>query len=111
MKPKHREQIIALSVAFSSFRTHYRGLSWDSFVCDFSFKGIEESIVSEGGKIVDLDEPKLTHIVLDKRDVSRRKELMKRTSKPKRRNLVLSDFVQACIEESSLLDEEGKLFL
>jgi hypothetical protein len=31
--------------------------------------------------VVDLAEPKLTHVVVDKRDVSRRSELMKRTSK------------------------------
>lgn len=46
-----------------------------------SFKDIEEAIVSNGGRIVDLDEPRLTHVVLDKRDISRRKELMHRTSK------------------------------
>lgn len=31
--------------------------------------------------MVDLDNPKLTHVVLDKRDTSRRKELIKLTSK------------------------------
>jgi hypothetical protein len=31
--------------------------------------------------VVDLAEAKLTHVVVDKRDVSRRLELMKRTSK------------------------------
>ena len=30
--------------------------------------------------MADLDDPKLTHVVLDKRDTSRRKELIKRTS-------------------------------
>jgi len=62
-------------------------------------------IEDNGGKIVDLDDGKLTHIVLDKRDDSRRRELMKRTSKPKHRNLVLSDFIEACIEENTLLNE------
>lgn len=83
-------------------------------------------IIENGGKIVDLDEPKLTHIVLDKRDDSRRLELMKRTAKsvyslplknnpymcchfrPKRRHLVISDFLQACLDEGTLLDEDGK---
>ena len=81
-------------------------------------------IEDNGGKIVDLDDGKLTHIVLDKRDDSRRRELMKRTSKyvdmhirflavlkricrPKHRNLVLSDFIEACIEENTLLNEAG----
>ncbi|THH05269.1 hypothetical protein EW145_g4922 [Phellinidium pouzarii] len=72
-----------------------------------SFNDVEDVIVTNGGRVVDLDEPKLTHVVLDKRDISRRKDLMKRTAKPKRRNLVLSDFVFACVDEFSLLDEEG----
>ncbi|KAH8116296.1 DNA ligase 4 [Phellopilus nigrolimitatus] len=72
-----------------------------------SFTDIEDAIVANGGRVVDLDEPKLTHIVIDKRDSSRRKELMKLTAKPKRRNLVLGDFIFACVEESSLLDESG----
>jgi len=71
------------------------------------FLDITDVIERNGGKIVDLDDPKLTHIVLDKRDVSRRKELMKRTSTPKRRNLVVSDYISACMEEGTLLDEDG----
>lgn len=46
-----------------------------------SLDEIAKKIVANGGKIVDLDEPKLTHIVLDKRDISRRTELVSRTSK------------------------------
>jgi DNA ligase-4 len=38
-------------------------------------------IQENGGKVVDLDEAKLTHIIIDKRDDSRRLELMKRTAK------------------------------
>ena len=38
-------------------------------------------ITDNGGKVVDLTDPKLTHVVVDKHDVSRRLELMKRTSK------------------------------
>jgi len=72
-----------------------------------SFADVEDLITANGGQIVDLDEPKLTHIVLDKRDTSRRKDLMKRTAKPKHRNLVLSDFIHACVDEETLLDEEG----
>ena len=85
-------------------------------------------ITSNGGRVAGLDEPKLTHIIVDKRDASRRQELMKRTSKyvaetqpshdphliftcavrPKRRHLVISEFITACLEESTLLDEDGK---
>ncbi|KAH9167381.1 ATP dependent DNA ligase domain-containing protein [Lactarius sanguifluus] len=71
-----------------------------------SLARIAKLIEDNGGKIVNLDDEKLTHIVLDKRDDSRRRELMKRTSKPKHRNLVLSDFIEACIEENTLLNED-----
>lgn len=46
-----------------------------------SLARIAKLIEDNGGKIVDLDDGKLTHIILDKRDDSRRRELMKRTSK------------------------------
>ncbi|KAI9453421.1 DNA ligase 4 [Lactarius psammicola] len=74
-----------------------------------SLTRIAKLIEDNGGKIVNLDDEKLTHVVLDKRDDSRRRELMKRTSKPKHRNLVLSDFIEACIEENTLLNEAGML--
>jgi len=82
-------------------RSKHTGLSTATFA------EVEEKIVANGGRIVDLGEPKLTHIVIDKRDDSRRREIMQRTSTPKRRNLVISDFIQACLEEGTLLDEEG----
>jgi DNA ligase-4 len=46
-----------------------------------SFAELAKTITENGGRIVDLDEPKLTHVVVDKRDDSRRQELIKRTSK------------------------------
>ncbi|KAJ7634099.1 DNA ligase IV [Mycena polygramma] len=73
---------------------------------DESFVDLAKVIVENGGKVVDLDEPKLTHVVIDKRDDSRRVELMKRTSKPKRRHLVITEFIQACLDEATLLDED-----
>jgi len=89
---------------------------------------VEALISSNGGRVAGLDEPRLTHIVVDRRDASRRLELMKRTSmyvvetqpfwdvhlifvcavRPKRRHLVISEFITACLEESTLLDEEGE---
>ena len=45
------------------------------------FTQLAKLIQENGGRVVDLDEPKLTHIIIDKRDVSRRQELIKRTSK------------------------------
>ncbi|KAF8347685.1 DNA ligase 4 [Amanita rubescens] len=71
-----------------------------------TFSDISKSIIANGGKIVDLDNPKLTHIVLDKRDDSRRISLMQYTSKPRRRHLVISDYIQACLDEGTLLDED-----
>ncbi|TFY80530.1 hypothetical protein EWM64_g3481 [Hericium alpestre] len=70
-----------------------------------SFDLLKQLITSNGGRVVELDDPKLTHVVLDKRDDSRRRELIARTSKPKRRNLVLADYIQACLDEETLLDE------
>ncbi|CAL1714652.1 unnamed protein product [Somion occarium] len=72
-----------------------------------SFDKIAQLITDNGGKVVDLFNPKLTHIVLDKRDISRRVDLMKKTSKPKRRNLVISDYIEACLDEGTLLDEDA----
>lgn len=71
-----------------------------------TFDQISRSIQENGGKIVALDDPKLTHVILDKRDDSRRLTLIQRTLRPKRRRLVISDYVTACLEEESLLDEE-----
>ncbi|RXW22137.1 hypothetical protein EST38_g3713 [Candolleomyces aberdarensis] len=71
-----------------------------------SFAQVAKLITENGGKIVDLDEPKLTHVVIDKRDGSRRLELMKRTSKPKRRQFVISEYIEACLDEGTLLDED-----
>jgi len=45
------------------------------------FLEVAKLITENGGRVVDLDEPKLTHVVIDKRDDSRRVELIKRTSK------------------------------
>ncbi|KAJ3559037.1 hypothetical protein NM688_g581 [Phlebia brevispora] len=71
-----------------------------------NFDEISRLITENGGRIVGLDEPKLTHIIVDKRDISRRVALIRRTSKPKRRHLVLSEFIHACLDEDTLLDED-----
>ena len=46
----------------------------------YSFTAIGALITENGGRVTDLGDPKLTHAVLDKRDDSRRRELMQRTS-------------------------------
>jgi DNA ligase-4 len=51
-----------------------------TFTKIISFERISNLIVDNGGRIAELDDAKLTHVVLDKRDDTRRRELMKRTS-------------------------------
>lgn len=46
----------------------------------YSFSEVLTKITGNGGKIVGLDEPKLTHVVVDKLDTTRRVKLMERTS-------------------------------
>lgn len=45
-----------------------------------SFAEIANTITENGGKIVDLDEPKLTHVIIDRLDATRRLKLIERTS-------------------------------
>jgi DNA ligase-4 len=62
-----------------------------------SLAQIAKLIEDNGGKIVSLDDEKLTHVVLDKRDDSRRRELTKRTSKYVRCALLFSGSTQTDI--------------
>jgi len=71
-----------------------------------NFAKLAQLISENGGRVVDLDEPRLTHVIVDKRDESRRLELIKRTAKPKRRHLVVSEYIRACLDEGTLLDED-----
>lgn len=47
---------------------------------DTSLLKVSQNIEENGGKIVDLNNPKLTHVVIDKRDMSRRIILMQLAS-------------------------------
>ncbi len=60
---------------------HVRLTSTDNNLLPLSFAQLSKLITDNGGKVVELAEPKLTHVVVDKRDMSRRLELMKRTKK------------------------------
>ena len=75
VKPKHEVAITSrlCMTLHRRFPLHSLGIS--------SFDSIAKLISDNGGRVVDLDEPKLTHVVLDKRDNSRRRELLTRTSK------------------------------
>lgn len=46
-----------------------------------SFTELSTKITENGGKIVDLGEPKLTHVIVDRLDATRRLKLIERTSK------------------------------
>ncbi|KAJ1304100.1 hypothetical protein OPQ81_008505 [Rhizoctonia solani] len=67
-----------------------------------------KDILVHGGAIASgLSDPRLTHLVLHELDKSRRLELIRRTSKPKRRHVVLTGFIGACVSEGTLLDEDA----
>ena len=51
-----------------------------SFNYTYSFAEVLNKITENGGKIAELDEPKLTHVVIDKLDATRRVKLIERTS-------------------------------
>jgi len=69
------------------------------------FRETARIITENGGQVVGLTDPKLTHIVLDKRDLSRQRELRKRTSQPRHRHLVFNEYVTASIESGTPEDE------
>lgn len=71
-----------------------------------NFAEVSSKITENGGKIVDLDEPKLTHVVVDRLDVTRRVKLIERTSRPKRRHLVITEWIRDSLDEGTLLNEE-----
>ncbi|CEL60205.1 DNA ligase 4 [Rhizoctonia solani AG-1 IB] len=67
-----------------------------------------KDILVHGGALASrLSDPRLTHLVLHELDKSRRIELTRRTSKPRRRYMVLTSFISACVSEGTLLDEDA----
>ncbi|CAE6418894.1 unnamed protein product, partial [Rhizoctonia solani] len=73
-----------------------------------SMERARKDILVHGGAIATgLSDPRLTHLVLHELDKSRRIELIRRTSKPKRRYVVLAGFISACVAEGTLLDEDA----
>lgn len=81
-----------------------------------------KSLRENGGIITsDLDDPKLTHIIVDDDDSGRYAELSRRTSqyihhcyhvpklisRPKRKHIVLPSWVEECLEEETLMSEDG----
>jgi DNA ligase-4 len=69
----------------------------------------EELLRKNGGAITSsITDPKLTHVVTDDEDSVRYAELMRKTSKPKRKHIVLPSWVDECIEEETLMNEDGE---
>ncbi|GAA5981421.1 hypothetical protein JCM10908_004104 [Rhodotorula pacifica] len=66
-------------------------------------KGFEEA----GGVATDqLDDPKLTHIIVSRLVPDRFKEMIRRTLEPRARRLVTTDWVDACLENEGAMDED-----
>ena len=83
VRSKHEKDIAKRSVIKRGI-VLFIGRGWTyGLTHDFllSLEEVAKLITENGGKVVGLDEPKLTHVILDRRDDSRRVELMKRTSK------------------------------
>ncbi|KIM34526.1 hypothetical protein M408DRAFT_325903 [Serendipita vermifera MAFF 305830] len=75
------------------------------------FSATTKLILTHGGKVTtDLSEPKLTHVVMDSEHLSRRKELMRLTEKPRRRRFVIREYIEYCLEPDvrTLADERGR---
>ncbi|KAK4686832.1 DNA ligase 4, partial [Tremellales sp. Uapishka_1] len=68
----------------------------------------EELLKGSGGRIVtSIDDPELTHIIQDDEDSARYAELVRRTVEPKRKHIVLPSWVVECVEEETLMNEDG----
>ncbi|GJN92108.1 hypothetical protein Rhopal_005137-T1 [Rhodotorula paludigena] len=69
-------------------------------------KAREAFVANHGTATDDLADPKLTHIIVTKLVPERYKELIKRTSEPRYRRLVTTEWIDASIEEEGLMDED-----
>ncbi|KAK8845565.1 hypothetical protein IAR55_006280 [Kwoniella newhampshirensis] len=68
----------------------------------------EKLLRENGGRIVtDINDKKLTHIIMDDEDSDRYAELVRSTAKPKRKHIVLPSWVIECVEEDTLMNEDA----
>ncbi|WWD08963.1 hypothetical protein V865_007078 [Kwoniella europaea PYCC6329] len=68
----------------------------------------EKLLRENGGKIVkDINDRKLTHIIMDDEDSGRYAEIVKTTALPKRKHIVLPSWVIECVDEETLMNEDG----
>lgn len=71
----------------------------------------EKLLKDNGGRLTtSISDPKLTHIIMDDEDSDRYAELTRKTSKPKRKHIVLPSWVDECLEEETLMNEDGKFW-
>ncbi|WVQ80875.1 hypothetical protein IAT38_002982 [Cryptococcus sp. DSM 104549] len=67
----------------------------------------EALLTNYGGRITtNVDDKKLTHIIMDNDDSTRYAELSRRTAKPKRKHIVTPSWVKSCVDEDTLMQED-----
>ncbi|WWC85821.1 uncharacterized protein L201_000688 [Kwoniella dendrophila CBS 6074] len=68
----------------------------------------EKLLMENGGKIVtNIKDKKLTHIIMDDEDSGRYAEISRKTALPKRKHIVLLSWVSECVDEETLMNEDG----
>lgn len=93
-------------------------------IADGRLKDAAENLAVNGGRITDdVDDPALTHIIMDDDDSGRYVQIMRRTSKyvvplwsggawsgadprPKHKHIVLPSWVTESLDEETLMDED-----
>lgn len=67
----------------------------------------EKLLRENGGRMAkSISDLKLTHIIMDEEDSGRYVELTRKTALPKRKHIVTPKWVEDCLDEETLLDED-----
>nr|ODN87629.1 hypothetical protein L203_03409 [Cryptococcus depauperatus CBS 7841] len=70
----------------------------------------EHLLKMHGGRIIaDIYDPKLTHIIMDNNDSGRYVEILRKTAKPKRKHIITPCWVEECVNEETLVNEDGNV--
>ncbi|WVN89251.1 uncharacterized protein L203_104469 [Cryptococcus depauperatus CBS 7841] len=68
----------------------------------------EHLLKMHGGRIIaDIYDPKLTHIIMDNNDSGRYVEILRKTAKPKRKHIITPCWVEECVNEETLVNEDA----